>query len=72
MKRLVDGQRKVVHSKFKLFDSEVKVEAYRVDSDTPYVILTHRNGTEIYLTDVGAKSLVERLNKALLLLPSSK
>lgn len=72
MRQLLDGEMKVMRSKFSFFDNEVKVTAYREDSDSPFVILSDENGQEFRLTDVGAQSLVERINKALSILPSSK
>ena len=49
----------------------IKVTAYAEDRDTPYVILEHQ-GKEIWIEDATAADLVERINRALSILPSSK
>lgn len=51
----------------------IDVIARREDSDTPYVILQGPAGTPpIYLADVQALELIDRLGKALAILPTSK
>jgi len=72
MRKLLDGEEKVMRSDFPDHDNEIKVAALRIDSETPYIILTDRDGNEVCLTDVGAQSLIERVQKALAILPSSK
>ena len=70
MKRLEDGElRTMRHGPDS--DHNVEVVAYRVDCDTPYIKLTAGQGT-VMLTDVGALELIDRLNRALSVLPTSK
>lgn len=74
MSRLEDGQsRKIKPGLFAREDIEVVAE--RVDADTPYVHLhfTGRVGrADLALTDAECAELIERLQRALNVLPSSK
>lgn len=70
MKRLEDGeQRTMKHGPSS--DRNVEIVAHRVDCDTPYIKLTAGQGT-VMLTDVGAEELIDRLRRALSMLPTSK
>lgn len=87
-KRLVDGERREIKASRgwqHLKQIGIKVEAERVDSDTPYVHLTmsafvwneeaQRHDTKELtraFTDVEAQDLIDRLQRALDALPSSK
>jgi hypothetical protein len=82
MKRLLDGERKEIkasrqYSTFK--NDSFKVVAHRHDCDTPIVELKVAFGADVnegslthYLTDVEALDLIDRLQRALSVLPSSK
>jgi hypothetical protein len=70
-KPLKDGERRTM--KPGIYGESVTVIAERIDSDTPNIILQdHETGAEMQLTDVGAQDLIERLRRALSILPSSK
>jgi len=64
-----DEKRKIGKQRVDLRHSEVY--AYRVDSETPYVILKI-GGEEIWLDDVEAHELMLRIGAALKILPTSK
>lgn len=73
-KRLLDGERKVINAsrQYAMFKNKrFTVEAEREDSDTPFVHL-HLDQPHITLTDVDALDLIDRLQRALAVLPSSK
>lgn len=73
-KRLIDGERRTM--RIKNDACPVRVDAFRYDSDTPAVILhdplAEPASDPIFLTDVGARDLVRKIEKALSLLPTSK
>ena len=72
MKRLSEGQTKLLKVKCfsRYLNLEVKAECY--DMETPYIELL-KDGEEILsLTDADAIALIETLQKALSILPSSK
>ena len=52
------------------------VIAHRVDSETPYVILRPKNAADdsqdVCMTDSEAEDMINRLQRALSILPSSK
>lgn len=84
MKYLNDGEIKDVKSKRNAVyktDKFVGIKAERVDCETPYVHLSilgqidgvvHCADPSIILTDVDVEDLIERLQRALSMLPTSK
>jgi hypothetical protein len=73
-KRLSDGERKLIKSSrnFSMFkNNSFEVEAERADCDTPFIHLTI-GGATTCLTDVETLDLIDRLQRALDILPSSK
>lgn len=66
-----DGERRVIKPQGVWNDIRVEVIAERVDSETPYVILK-KGDEEWYFEDCFAEELIERIQKALDILPSSK
>jgi hypothetical protein len=50
---------------------KVKVMALREDEDTPYVIMEF-NGVQVWMSDVLAKDVSKRIERALSQLPTSK
>ncbi len=77
MKRLKDGETKGIKASrgFSMFRHEsFKVEAERYDCDTPLVHLTidRTTQTHISMTDVETLDLIDRLQRALSVLPTSK
>lgn len=70
---LQDGQSRVIRKR-KAFhpDLPFDVVAHRVDCDTPYVILRKNELNQDMLTDSQAQELIERLKRALGMLPTSK
>ncbi len=66
---LKDGHRRTMRPKWGKLPFDVI--AWRIDSDTPYIIVKGEN-FEHNLTDTQAHDLVEMLNRALSILPSSK
>jgi hypothetical protein len=87
MKTLKDGETRKINAsrEFSMFKHKrFEVTAHRVDCDTPFVILKLKadpyavysgnppEDREIHLTDVEAYDLIDRLQRALGILPSSK
>ena len=73
-KPLIDGERRVMRPAWApdaKRSNYVKVTAHRVDSETPYVIL-EIDGVATWLEDVTAIDLVNRIQRALSVLPTSK
>lgn len=74
MKFLDDGERRVMQPARWLTPSEaakVQVTAVHIDSETPYVVL--RIGQEeVWCSDTLASDLIDRVKRALNILPSSK
>lgn len=68
-KMLADGEYRVMKSRIK--NRKFEVVAQRVDSETPYISL-RGHGINIYLTDTEAIDVLERIKRALSILPSSK
>lgn len=77
-KMLVDGETRQImprdiHGWTK---QRIRVKAYRVDCDTPFVILEVKDNKDIwrttYFTDVEAKDIAKMFMKALEVLPTSK
>ncbi|CAB3753943.1 hypothetical protein [Paraburkholderia humisilvae] len=74
MKRLADGERREIKASRNwsmLKNRHFKVEAERIDSDTPCIHVTLGDCTAA-LTDVEALDLIERLQTAISVLPTSK
>lgn len=77
MKRLKDGETKEIKASrdWSMFKHRsFKVEAERYDCDTPFVNLTIDciTQTHISMTDVETLDLIDRLQRALSVLPTSK
>lgn len=77
MKRLRDGERKVIRTSrmFSVYRNDrFKVEAERYDCDTPLIHLTCglAESYELTLNEIEALELIDRLQRALSVLPSSK
>lgn len=73
-KQLQDGERKVIRPSrnFSMFKhNHFLVEAERIDCDTPAVHLTVASETTV-LTDTQTADLIDRLQRALSILPTSK
>ncbi len=77
-KMLVDGETRQImprdtHGWTK---QRIRVKAYRLDCDTPFVILEVKgregNWQELHFTDYEAADIVKMFNKALEVLPTSK
>lgn len=66
-----DGERRTIVSRRRMH-LEVQVVAERVDSETPLVHLYTGNTLVASLTDVGTQDLIDRLQRALSILPTSK
>jgi hypothetical protein len=83
-KRLIDGERRVVgaSAQWSMFrHRRIKVEAERYDCDTPFVHLTlsdrpdniaGRQPFTHVMADVETLDLIDRLQRAIAMLPSSK
>lgn len=74
-RRLADGEKRIIRASrgFSMFKNHTfVVEAERIDCYTPYVGLTLPNGASVSLTDVATLDLIDRLQRALSVLPSSK
>lgn len=71
--RIADGQRKTMQIGrwASPWARHVIVEAERIDRDTPIIHVSFPDGKAV-LSDTDAKDLVDRLQRALSLLPSSK
>jgi len=82
MKLLLDGERKEVRAsrQWSMFKHKgFRVTAHREDCDTPFVEVELAFGTDVkdgslkyHMTDVEALDLIDRLQSALSILPSSK
>lgn len=72
-RRLEDGQLQRIHSQ-SAWPRVLEVVAYRQDSDSPHVYLTLPGDTTaiVTLTDTDARQLIEDLQEALYILPTSK
>jgi hypothetical protein len=73
-KPLIDGQQREIKASrdFSMFtDHSFKVIAERYDCDTPYVHVGF--GSDLFtLTDAATRDLIDRLQRALSVLPTSK
>lgn len=71
--RLEDGQTKRINGKT-AWPRVLEVEAYRQDSDSPYIylIIPGRTSSLMTLTDGDARQLIDDLQEALYILPTSK
>lgn len=78
MKRLSDGEARTVKASrdFSMFKhKQFEVVARRIDCETPLVMLTvtsEVSSDTIAMTDVEALDLIDRLQRALAILPTSK
>lgn len=74
-KALKDGEYRVMRPATWIYSPAVRVTAYREDSETPYILLGAMRPSEdgaIVLTDSEAQDLIDRLKRALSILPTSK
>jgi hypothetical protein len=70
---LQDGESRIIRKRKHFHpDLPFDVVAHRVDCDTPYVILRSNPITQDMLTDSQARELIDRLQRALGILPTSK
>lgn len=72
MGRLVDGEMRKMGTNLPSH-TEFDIIAHRLDSETPIIIMRHREtGAEYFLSDSDAQDTVTRIERALSILPTSK